>query len=552
MRRLERLRFTAGATAILTIIVAALIAHSRCLGAIFYLDDWNQIIDSDFVASGKWWDSGVNALTVATYWLTWRIAGFSAPAFHAGNLALHTAFAVCIYYCSGVFLQTTLAPNESTRRGIALLAAIIFAVHPLGSEITNYARARDHELVGFFSFVVAVTTLLWIHHGWRWFPALVACTLAATFSKGPGVWHAAYNIVVTLLCFATAADWRGRFSSRWIVYSGLGAFSGLIAIYLDRIITVIALPFTQLHDWRFGWHLLTQSRVIWQYVWRMIIPVDLCSDHLIAWTRSLSDVMAWIGVAGVLCWIGVTVWLWARARRFEAFLSAMILGPLLLRFAYVVSELMVEYRTYPALPWLGLLFAVVIFRSCRAFPRVAFICATVVVISFAVLAHLRSTAWRNSDRLFADILTKYPLQLRAYNGLSDEDLRARRFGAVLQRAPQFFAKLDLLLKANRCSPTRYYDIWPLCVVAEECNITDALLATKGSAAAREYLLGVGRRMKSNGIRNEDLWALWNFELGKVELREGNRPAAEGHFAFAAMAGISRSALERTRKEWSQH
>src|SRR5205085_10854021 len=140
-------------------------------------------------------------------------------------------------------------------------------------------------------------------------------------------------------------------------------------------------------------------------------------------------------------------------RRVEALLSAMILAPLLLRFGYVVSELMVEYRTYPAMPWVGLLFGYGLTRYSR-FPKVVNAAAIVIVLSFTGLTAVRSRDWRSVDAISANILHQYPLQLRAYNGLSSADLRQNRYQAVLDRRPEFFRKLEQMTAANRGDPLR--------------------------------------------------------------------------------------------------
>jgi hypothetical protein len=139
-RRPERLRaFYFG----LLIVVAALLAHGGCLRAIFYLDDWGQILDSDFIETGKWWEAGTNALTYASYGLTWRIAGYSAPAFHAGNLLLHIVFALCVCRFGHLFWPDAFQRKGDAFRNLAGLGALIFAVHPLTSEITNRRRDAD-------------------------------------------------------------------------------------------------------------------------------------------------------------------------------------------------------------------------------------------------------------------------------------------------------------------------------------------------------------------------------------------------------------------------
>ncbi len=75
---------------------------------------------------------------------------------------------------------------------------------------------------------------------------------------------------------------------------------------------------------------------------------------LSGWTRSLADTGAWAGVGGlVVSGVGVALLAW-KGQRLPAFLLAMIAVNLLLRFLYSVSELMVEYRIYPSIPWVAL------------------------------------------------------------------------------------------------------------------------------------------------------------------------------------------------------
>jgi len=531
--------------AVLT-IAAAILAHGGCLHAIFYLDDWWQIVDSDSIETGKWWSAGSSALTYLTYWFTWRIAGYSPLAFHAGNLLLHMVLALCVLTLSQVFWTESGQFNDRDGRFVAGFGALIFAVHPLTSEITHYARARDHEIVALFSFLTAVCAALWIRRGWRWFPALGACVLASALSKGPGIWHAMLSIAIVLACVSRVIDWRTRFPNRWWIYGSILAVEGGLALVREHVVEVLLLPVNQLHDWRFGWHLLTQSRVFWSYVWRMIVPVRLCCDHLIAWTRSLSDLSAWLGVAGILLWVVVTIWLWLRRRRFEALLSAMILAPLLLRFGYVVSELMVEYRTYPAMPWLGLLIARCVIPWRTRVPRLVTAGTTAYLVLLVALTNMRSRDWRSTTAISANILSQYPLQLRAYNGMSSADLREGNYHAVLERSPEFFRKMEQLMAFDRRDSARYYDIWPVCVVSEECNIADALLETKGPSAARKSLEGAAGRMRVSGVKNDDLWALWYFSMGKVELRAGNRFAAERNFRQIDPLYISRRTIDKER------
>ena len=39
----------------LAVAVAAGLAHGGCLGSVFYLDDWTQIVECDAVGQGAWY-----------------------------------------------------------------------------------------------------------------------------------------------------------------------------------------------------------------------------------------------------------------------------------------------------------------------------------------------------------------------------------------------------------------------------------------------------------------------------------------------------------------
>ena len=115
----------------IAVAVAALLAHGGCLGSTFYLDDWTQIVDCDAVDQGQWYSSPQRALTYLTYFLTYRVAGMSAVAFHAGNLLLHVAVSLALLGFAREFLADAAGlPSERARR-IGGWAAVLFAVHPL-------------------------------------------------------------------------------------------------------------------------------------------------------------------------------------------------------------------------------------------------------------------------------------------------------------------------------------------------------------------------------------------------------------------------------------
>ena len=125
---------------ILLVAVAALLAHGGCLGSVFYLDDWTQIVDCDAVDQGAWYSAAQRGLTYLTYFLTYRACGMSPVAFHVGNLLLHVAVSLVLLGFARDFLADGAGLPADLARRVEGWAALAFVVHPLCSERPNYAR----------------------------------------------------------------------------------------------------------------------------------------------------------------------------------------------------------------------------------------------------------------------------------------------------------------------------------------------------------------------------------------------------------------------------
>ncbi len=92
---------------------------------------------------------------------------------------------------------------------------------------------------------------------------------------------------------------------------------------------------------------------------------------------------------------------------------------LVIRYAYTVDELMVEYRVYPAMPWLGLLMAlgVILFweKWAASWPRLKLAILGSLACFCVILSAARSWTWADEDRLVRDVIRQYPGNLRAWS-----------------------------------------------------------------------------------------------------------------------------------------
>jgi protein O-mannosyl-transferase len=152
----------------LLLLAAALAAFGGSLLAGFHLDDYATFSETLLRAV-----RGPDPLAQLTLWLNYQVAGQEPLAYHAFNVLLHLGAVLLAYEC----LRRLLPP------GAALIAAAIFAVHPLQAEAVNYVSARGAMLM---ALLCLAGLLAWIN-GKRWLAAIAfAAALAAVWRPPTG------------------------------------------------------------------------------------------------------------------------------------------------------------------------------------------------------------------------------------------------------------------------------------------------------------------------------------------------------------------------------
>ncbi len=420
----------------LVIILASAVAHLWCLKSQFYLDDMSQIRDSDYVREGtpferillSWFYLGLIAQT--------KLFGMSSVGMHAVNWVLHTSVACVLFASARDYLR------ESGFQKAALFGAVLFAVHPLGSEIPNYTRTQDLAWVTLFSLFAAWQFYKFLHQGkWGYLATTILFIAGATLSKGPGFFHAMMMVggVGVFLLPVRHRDFfhlhRRRFW--WLLASAI-------------LLVVVTLPINpwikltgQLGSPRSIGHAFTVARVFWEFTWRGFVPIHLSADHHIAETLANPEAKWW-GITDDVAWLAMFgIWLFAagalilalrRGSRVLGLCLLMYVGTMLVRFLYTVPEYMPEYRIYPGLPWFCLAVAILLAKlwqwSGLSRPWVP---ATILLGVLAVLSAKRAFQWHDLRVLMADVLEQYPWQMRAVWVMQRDDIEKGNWQAVIQR-----------------------------------------------------------------------------------------------------------------------
>ena len=491
---------------VIWLIVASALAHLWCLGSQFYMDDLSGIVNNDAIREGRFWQPLPLSWTQLGYTVQYRLFGMSPVGFHAVNWLLHTAVACVLFGFGRDFLRGRF-PD-----GVALLGALWFAVHPLASEIPNYTRTQDLAWVTLFSLLACWALLRFLRDGGWW--KLGGCALGivgATLSKGPGMFHALMMTSAIGLAFMTPAHWNLlRRRAWWLV--GIVLF-GLAVLWFTGIIPNLWQATRHWVEPRFIGHAYTLGRVFWEFAWRSVIPVALCSDHHIAETLvpagakwwNIPDTGAMVAAAAMLALTVVSGALaWRKSTRLFGVCLFLYIATIGFRILYLIPEFMPEYRIYPGLPWFCLGAAILLGAGWQALagihsPRVL---AVLSVLVLAGLSAKRSLVWHDLDRLAADILRQYPGQGRAVWELQDRDLDARNWQMVIDRQRQVWPQVfhAFLEENRRLAPRRELPTGHFALADVVCagRYAIALAHVAGPGAGLAEIRRLERRMR--GLR----------------------------------------------------
>ncbi len=547
----------------LCIIAASVLAHLWCLGSQFYMDDFPQIRDSAAVRSGDLAGTGWLFWTTLGYHLQFRIFGMSAVGFHAVNWLLHTAVACVLFGFGRDFVR------DKWPVGVALFGALLFAVHPLASEIPNYARTQDLAWVTLFSLLAAWAMLGFLRDGGWWkAAACVVFMLGATFSKGPGLIHVIIAVGAVKLVFLQPKHVRIFRQYPW-------QSAGVIALVLAAFWVVGGMS-TRLEmvegavGPRAVGHAYTLSRVFWEFAWRSVIPVALSSDHEITETlipagasyANIPDKTALLAAAGFLALAAFSVILaWRKTTRLFGVCLFVYVATILFRVFYPIPEFMPEYRIYPGLPWFCLGAAILLAALWKSLfetlsPRVP---AVILLAVFAALSAKRSFVWHDVHRLANDVLKRYPARARALWEMHDRDVDAQNWQAIIDRQRTVWPEVErqFVTRNQSLAPRREIPSgdFVLAMVGIFSNYARAVAHVESPAAGLRVMAQLEAHMKRMQMTPENKPLEWSyFYQAKVAILEmtGNHQAAIDLLrGLDDKSGAWKSEIERLEKKRAQ-
>jgi len=152
------------------LIAATAAAHATAFAGSFQWDDFRVVVADPRVQSlDAWWRSmpGIRPLLKLSYALN-HASGLGLAGFHAVNVAIH-AGAVLLVRSLLLHVGRRADPGSPPAEGPALAGALLFAVHPVQTEVVAYVSGRSASLAGLLALA---SILAWLEGRARGRPSL--------------------------------------------------------------------------------------------------------------------------------------------------------------------------------------------------------------------------------------------------------------------------------------------------------------------------------------------------------------------------------------------
>jgi tetratricopeptide (TPR) repeat protein len=262
------------------VAAVAVLAYLPSLGGPFHFDDYNVIVDYPTVHS---WSTlferaggGVRAVLKASYVLNWTLDP-GPLGFHLVNIALHAANTVLLF-----LIGRRLVPDNVRNYFVspALLAALLFALHPMQTEAVTYISGRSSSLMAAFY----LSALLLYLRGAHWALSGLLFVLAVATRETAVTLPAALLLIE--LCRGTA--WRTivqRQAAHWLLL-----VAGVAVVLTNpRYFELLAYGYGERS---LGGNLLTQiggvSYLIWHLVGLHDLNIDPALPSITEWSAALA------------------------------------------------------------------------------------------------------------------------------------------------------------------------------------------------------------------------------------------------------------------------
>ncbi|HEY3358474.1 MAG TPA: tetratricopeptide repeat protein [Polyangia bacterium] len=406
----------------------AVVVYLDALGGSFHFDDAHAVVENASIRSvantGRFFtdpatfsvlpqNQNYRPLLLVTYAATAAVTGVAPAPFIAVNLLVHV---LCVVLLQAVLRRVLRLLGREDER-LVLVAAALFAVHPIFSECVSYVSARSESLCAALSLAAILAYLRARDEGgWRWALAGAVAMAGAMLTKAVAV---TVPLLVLLLevAAATRQPWR-RVLARlgWLLVPGVAGMV-LVGRMTPALAVRSASSFTRAEYFR------SELPALLHYVALFLWPAGQSADPHYPTAASFLEPRVLLAAAVLLAAVGFVAVSLARRRCAGAGLAVawFLICILPSSSVFPLAEIVNEHRPYLAAAGLCPLLAAALLGLAPRLLRldgaqarraaVATAAAAIVVLGGLTVA--RNLVWRTEETLWRDVVAGAPQSARA-------------------------------------------------------------------------------------------------------------------------------------------
>lgn len=365
--------------------------------------------------------------------------------FHLTNLLLFIVIAILAYELADRLKLLTRSPDNSAPPWfVPLLTALLFAIHPLKSEVVAWITQRNTLLATLFFLVSVSCFLRYLEKDEK---KLLACSLAAfilaLFSKAIAV-----TLPLLLLFFMQLQHrwgWRqGRFWTPLAPFFICSAAAAVLFLAIARKTSVISAAYFG----SFSERLAVAVQIPFFYLGKTLLPMDLSAFYAENFAQSLASPRVLLAAIVLTLLVG-GAWL-LRKKYPEIFLGCGWFMITLLPVSNLFATSPVAADRYIFLPSFGFAFTVAALLARLRLPLKGLVVIPLLILSvFAVFTYRQNRIWHDDISLWRATASRSPQVAGVWFNL----------GRALHKTPQLSLALEAYLRAIKLEPanTKYLD-----------------------------------------------------------------------------------------------
>jgi Flp pilus assembly protein TadD len=377
----------------------------------------DNLIDIFTPKAGKTYQP-VRVLSYAIDYYLWKL---NPLGYHLGNIALHGFSAVILYLLLASLLNKMRSESSfESNRIIALLASLLFAVHPVNVEAVTWISSRKYGLLAFFYFS---SLYFYIKHSekgryHRIYYALSIVSYVLSLLSSP--FSVTLPAILFLYDYCSIRDINLYNILKYRLLSYLPyvvlSISQFIILWNSFTTTPGPEPAIKSHEMNSIFYtFLTMLRVLYDYIKNLIFPFWLNNMYVDHTSTSVFEYKVILSLLVILLLLGILFFQVRADNKVNLFcLGWFVLTWLPVSNIIPISTKMADRYLYLPAVGLFLLFSLSVYNtSHRWFSRKAKQLVAVPLIAFLVfsLCYLsidRNRVWANSQTLWEDSLRKAP------------------------------------------------------------------------------------------------------------------------------------------------